>query len=499
MAELIELSVGKVTGQKREGVLEFLGIPYAEPLHGLARVRLPVPRKPWAGVFEASQYGMAVPQDAPAFMAVGPMGEDCLSINVWTPDRMGRLPVMVWLHGGGYLTGSTAQPLYRGDVLARREDVVVVSFNYRIGMMGYADFREYPELAADTNNGIRDQLLALTWIKEHIAAFGGDPECITLFGESAGGMAIATLLAVPAASGLFHRAIVQSGSADHVLEPGEAQKVARAFVGEGNDPSVLVTGPWSDLLRAARACHRLVLQRGVHSQPICQFGMPALPVIDGDVLPEAPLEAARAGRLQALPLLIGTTKDEWNLFIHAPQMMGGSPGKKDIPDEAVLERVFERAVPGRGSALAEAYRQAMPGASRDERIGAFETDRIFRVPSLRLAEQQPDSSYVYRFDWPCAGNRQLGACHVVDVPFVFGLVDEPIGQFFTGGGESAQALSAHVQSAWASFARRGKPQAKEWPVWPAYGSERATLLIGEMTTLDFDPESARRRIWDDVI
>lgn len=493
----VTLSIGQLQGFEQDGVHQFLGVPYAQPLIGLARLQRPRAVEAWEGVRQATAFGSAVPQDEIPFMPVGSIGDDCLNLNVWTPDLHGKRPVMVWIHGGGYITGSTAQMLYHGARLAAGQDVVVVSFNYRLGILGFGDFSEFPELGADTNNAVRDQIMALEWVRDHIAAFGGDASNVTIFGESAGGMAVSTLLAVPSAKGLFHRAIVQSGSADHVLQPDEARRVARTFAeAAGQDLAAVVTGDWRAFLAACRPCYRMIVNRGIHPRPVAQFGMSALPVIDGDILPEPPLEAIRKGAAKGIALIVGTTRDEWNLFFHAPQMMGGG-GKREEQDETFLEKVFERGMPGQGRDIAEAFRRVMPDADVPARICAFETDRIFRIPSIQLAEAQSAHAptRMYLLDWPSPVNRRLGSCHVMEIPFVFGLVDVPIGQLFTGGGEEARRFSAQVQSAWGGFARNGVPESEGWPQWLLYGQDRQTLMMGRETRLESDPEAERRGLW----
>lgn len=493
---------GRLIGQRGNDIRIFRGIPYGARLDGLSRVRRPEPVKPWAGSREALRFGCAAPQEDVPMMASGVMGDDCLMMNVWAPETSRPLPVMVWIHGGGFVTGSSAQPLYEPSRLAVENQVVVVSFNYRLGMLGFGYWGEFPELAADTNNGLRDQILALQWVQDHIAAFGGDPGRVTVFGESAGGMSIACLLASPLAQGLFQRAIVQSGSGDHVLKPHHAGRITQIFAdAAGGDLESLLSGPLDAILRAQRRCGRALVERGEHERPIPQFAMTMMPVLGDDVLPRHPERAFAAGVGKHVPLLIGTNVDEWNFFYFAPQMMGMERGNVSLDDERLLHE-FERAVPGRGEAMAGAYNYLMPEASREERICAMETDRMFRIPSTRMLEARAAAgaqSWSYLFDWPCPLMRALKSCHVVEIPFVMGNTAEAAGQFFTGGTAEAAALSENVRAAWSAFAYGQAPGSSGWPEWPAYlghDQRRHTLVIGTNTHLVDDPEADRRRLWE---
>jgi para-nitrobenzyl esterase len=495
----VKTALGIVEGEQREGLRIFRGIPYAEPLAGLGRVRRPAPVQPWAGVKPALEWGLAAPQEEIALMGVGPKGDDCLNLNIWSPASEVPLPVMVWIHGGGFITGSSSQALYEASRLAQDNKVVVVSLNYRLGILGFGCFAAYPELEADTNNGLRDQILALTWVRDHIAGFGGDPARVTIFGESAGGMSVACLLASPAAKGLFQRAIIQSGSGDHILRPAEARRIAQVFAdAAGGDVAACLQGELKGIVRAQRACTREIVQRGLHDLPVPQFGMTLLPVLGDDILPEHPEQAAAVGAARDVPLLIGTNVDEWNFFYFTPQMMGLDPEPKPDTEERLLHE-FERAMPGRGEAMLRAYRYILPDANRDALVCALETDRIFRLPSTRLLEAREAAggkSWSYLFDWP-SPMRVLKSCHVIEIPFVFGITNEPTGQFFTGGGEAAATLSADVRAAWAGFAHGNDPAAPGFPAWPAYGGGyRYTMAIAARSRVVDDPEEDRRRVWE---
>lgn len=504
VAPRVATRLGVIAGLAREGIELFRGIPYAQPLIPARRIAAPVPVEAWRGELDATRWAPAAPQEDIPFMGVGASGEACLALNIWRPvRRTASLPVMVWIHGGGFATGASHQALYDAAALARDNGVIVVSLNYRLGILGFGEWSDWPALGGASNAGLRDQILGLQWVRDHIADFGGDPDNVTLFGESAGGMSIACLLASPLAEGLFHRAIVQSGSPDHVVAPAEAARITRRFAeAAGGDPAACLRGDVAGVVAAQRACFRATVNRGAHARPVPQFGMTLMPVFGDDLLPEPPLAALRRGVGARLPVLLGTTVDEWNLFYLAPQAMGRGEARPE-PDADRLRHEFERTLPGQGEDMLAAYRALMPEAAGSEVFCAYETDRMFRIPTLRLAEARFGAAaptWHYLFEWPCAWNPRLKSCHVMEVPFVFGITGQPTGQFFTGGGEAAARLSAEVRTAWTAFARGESPAAPGWPAWEPYREgERATLRIAARTLLENDPEGGRRRLWSGVI
>lgn len=501
--------LGVIAGTTRDGVDIFRGIPYAKALSGLGRIRAPEPVTAWEGVLQATQWAPAAPQEDIPLMGVGATGDNCLALNIWRPGATAPdagLPVMVWIHGGGFVTGASNQALYEASTLAKENGVIVVSLNYRLGILGFGDWSAWPALGGVSNAGLRDQLLALQWVREHIASFGGDPANVTVFGESAGGMSIACLLASPQAKGLFRRAILQSGSPDHVVTASESARMTQRFADAAaevaGDVAACLQGDLAGIIKAQRACFSTTVNRGLHREPVTQFGMTLLPVIGDDVLPAHPLQALQAGVAADIPVLLGTTLDEWNLFYLAPQAMGRGQARPE-PDAERLQHEFERTLPGRGAAMLAQYRALMPEAAGSEVFCAYETDRMFRIPTLRLAEARFTAAaptFHYLFEWPCAWDKRLKSCHVMELPFVFGIIDRPTGQFFTGGGDEARRLSAEVRQAWTAFARGETPAASGWPAWPPYADgERATLHIGASTRLRSDPESERRRLWEGML
>ncbi len=472
MSEVVELRTGRIRGVARRGVSSFSGIPYAAAPAGPHRWRPPAPPAPWAGIRECDRFGAVAPQTESLVELTlgrddGEQSEDCLALNVWTPAcDAARRPVMVWVHGGSFLTGAGSGGLYRSGLLARDGDVVVVTINYRLGALG---FLAHPELAGDGeewldgrtwtgsgNWGLADQVAALAWVRDHIAAFGGDPGNVTLFGESAGGMSVASLLAVPEARGLFRRAIVQSGPPyTSSLEDAAtlAEKIA-SQLGVGLSRAELEQVPADRFVEAVAAFGRA-------SSATDDSGLLMRPAIDGGLLDRPPEQAVADGVASDVPLLIGTTRDESAFFAL------GNPALSSLDDEGLL-RWMRRITPDRAVA------ERVLGTVRDVRRergetvtpialwNALATEHLFRVPTLRLADAHAAAAadgvgtYCYLFTWesPAFGGF-LGSCHALDIPFVFGTVHHPLVQTFSGGGDDAFELSAAMRRAWTSFAMVG--------------------------------------------
>jgi para-nitrobenzyl esterase len=426
-------------------------------------------------------------------MDVGRTDEDCLYLNVYAPAGGGaRKPVLVWIHGGGFVIGSGSQVVYDGSRLARRGDAVVVTINYRLGALGFLHLAELcPDLpGAVSNPGLRDQVAALAWVRSHVAAFGGDPGNVTIFGESAGGMSVATLLGMPSARGLFQRAIPQSGACHHFHAPEMATRVAEA----------LLQALGIERRDAPRALRELPAQKLVEAQTqtTLKLGttlglLPMQPVVDGDSLPAPALQAVREGAAAGVALLTGTTRDEWKLFTLL------DPSLRRLDEVSLLARLGRDVPEVDADELYATYRDARRrrGDSHApiELYAAVHTDRTFWVPALRLAEAQAarePRTFVYRVDHesPMLGGA-LGACHAVELPFVFGTYDLPGGEQFAGKGPEVEALSGRMMDAWLAFARGGDPG------WPAYDAERrATQVFGPRCALEHDPRPDERRVWD---
>jgi para-nitrobenzyl esterase len=494
---------GQVEGERALGpVCVFRGIPYARPPVGPLRFRAPEPPEPWQGTRDARGFGSAAPQDMGLATDIGDRAEDCLVLNVWTPaPDHGKRPVLVWIHGGGFTTGSSAQELYDGSELAARGGVVVVSINYRLGVLGFGYLREVLGAAgADlpANLGLRDQLAALHWVRDNIAEFGGDPQNVTLFGDSAGAMSVSMLLATPSARGLFKRAIAQSGAAHHVLYPDQASHVASVLLHELGAPERVFSASAEELVVAQRKCIKQYVWRGARGKRVYQSGITLMPVIDGELIPEDPLTAIANGSARDVQLLAGATLEEWNYFLFLSE-----PAKRDI-DDAALFKILEKRQPGLGRAAIEFYRMRLGAVPPWKIYSAFESDRSFRMPAIRLYEAHAadgGKSFAYLFDFKSRlFHNQLGACHALDVPFVFGTIESRFGRAMTGATEDAVQLSRRMLDAWVAFARTGDPSHERIGAWPAYTvGDRETMRLGLSVRVENDPLSAFRPFWEKIV
>ena len=512
MEGVVSVAQGRLRGVWRGDLWSFSGIPYARAPVGALRWRPPLEAEQWNEIRDASTFGPIAPQSpavpgvtSPADPAASePHSEDCLSLNIWTPELPespvgtsghGR-PVMVFIHGGGFTSGSGSVFLYRGGELVRNGDAVVVTINYRLGALGFLGHRDLDDPDGLVGNwGIQDQLAALRWVRDNIRAFGGDPGAVTVFGESAGGFSVVTLLGMPAARGLFRRAIVQSGGA-HVHTPDEAERSADRLA------SVL----------GIAACTRESLERVPASELVAateelgkrrpdpgMIPLPFLPVVDGVLLPEHPLAAVASGAAAGVDLVIGTNKDELTLFGL------GNPALMALDEEGMTRWVGNAAPDMPGAELVDAYRTAL--RSRGDSVEATAvwvavgTDIVFRWPSLELAAAhcaQGGRAFVYLFDWPSpAFGGILGSCHALELPFVFGAVSEPAVQVFSGGGPAVETLSSQMQRAWLAFAATGDPSHDgigSWRGWEP--DDRATMIFGADTRLELAPQDEELAVFE---
>jgi para-nitrobenzyl esterase len=495
---------GKVEGVEKLGCLQFRGIPFAAPPVGNLRWQPPQPPASWDGVRDATEFGPICPQVAGTMEALGgrqaepdPMSEDCLTLNVFTPAADdAKRPVMVWIHGGGFSTGSGRVPWYSGHNFAR-DGIVCVTINYRLNAFGFLHLEDLfgPDLRGSGTLGIADQVAALEWVRHNIASFGGDPANVTIFGESAGGMSVGTLMATPSAKGLFGKAIPQSGAAHTTHTPQVATRIAErfcAYVGVKPSDVDALHALSSDEIIAAVARFGVEASENLDlfGEDFAGFGLPFQPVIGTDVVPRAPIEVLRDGDASDVTTLVGTTLEEWKLFTIMTS-------EESLRKRAIrpLRNLCDKA----GVSVDElvgAY-EAKVGAGDELGLrNALETDRNFRIPAIRLAEAQVTAgapTYMYRFDWktPAFGGR-LGACHALEIPFVFDNLDAPGANVFTGGA-APQALATAMHDAWVSFAATGDPG------WARYDtSRRTTMLFNEKSGPADDPDGDLRRVWDGV-
>ncbi|GAB2982657.1 carboxylesterase family protein [Amycolatopsis acidiphila] len=481
---------GTLRGSREAGLAVFRGIPFTEPPVGALRFAAPRPVRRWSGVREAVTYGPPPPQagafamDALSRDAAG----DWLTLNVWSPDPGpgAGLPVMVWIQGGAYAIGMANLPEYDGGRLARDGGVVVVTFNYRVGIEGFAQLDGAP-----ANRGLLDQVAALEWVRDNIRAFGGDPDQVTVFGESAGAGSVAALLAMPCAAGLFRRAVAQSVpgtffsaelaadiaaacAAETGLRPtvADLSAVAPARLAAAGDAVTAKMGRWAG--RWGQAAHRSI---------------PFSPVVDGDVLPATPWQALAEGAGRDIELLVGHTRDEQRLFTALDGLLG-----QVTPEQAAT--ALEVFAPGPDGA--RRYRDGFPAAGPDELYQLVNSDWLFRMPTLHLAQAQTTAggrAHLYELTWPAPGmGGALGACHGLDVPLVFGNLDSGGPAMLIGEDAAAEAaaLSTDIRGVWTAFATHGDPG------WPAYDTgQRLVRLFDTRPAVTAYPEEASRLIWQD--
>ncbi len=497
---------GKVAGLELEGpvrpILQFRNVPYAASTGGANRFRPAQPVEPWDGVRDGTEHGPVAPQPASPLAALLGAGaqtlsEDCLTLTVTTPGLDGARPVMVWIHGGAFTGGSGSTPWYDGAAFARSGDVVVVSINYRLGAFGFLHVGHLlGEDYADAGSaGIGDQIAALEWVRDNIAAFGGDPSRVTIFGESAGGMSVGTLLGSPRAQGLFTTAIAQSGAAQNASSPDQAAEVSALVLEELGLTEAGADGLLSvdvDRLLAAQvaASGTYTARRGLPG--IDGGGLPFQPVAQTPSVPRHPLDAIRDGNAAGVRVITGTTTEEWKLF---GLMMRATQGPLDL---GRLQSRVARSMGAAGEALLERYTANRPGQDPEDVWSALVTDFVFRIPAIRLLEAQlghRDDVFLYEFDHrSTAWDGALGACHAIEIPFVFDNLDQPGVKGLVGEvGEVERELASDVNARWTAAATGDEP-------WERYSlATRSTRRFGGADPgVHDDPHGDERALWDDL-
>jgi para-nitrobenzyl esterase len=482
---------GRLRGRQASGGPHvFLGVPYAQPPLGELRFRAPVPVTPWQGVREAAEYGPTAPQPEQDFTLIPEpvvRGDDFLNLNIYTPDLgSAGLPVLVWIHGGGFFSGCNRSPWYRGESFAR-DGVVLVSINYRLGAEGFLALEGAPP-----NRGVLDWMAALQWVQDNISAFGGDPSRVTIAGQSAGGAACATLLGARRARGLFSQAILMSGAAHMSVSPLAAQQTAAAFAGElGTEPTrtAFARIGVEDLVAVQQRQAGAGLAGGGPVGTARRIAANLLtlgPSPDGDLLAATPIEAIAAGAGADVPVLVGNTSQEFT-------MMAGLAGG-EITEAILLEALAALGLTD------EKARQYLSEGGRQPPAALFAqaiTDRTFRVPAVRVAEARANAvadTCLYEFRWQAPGlGGLLGAGHCTDLPFVFDLLGAE-GVAAVAGDEPPQELADVMHRAWVQFISTGAPG------WSAYEkTRRATMLFGSACEVADDPAQSLRSIWDGVL
>lgn len=502
----VETSTGKVRGVRHSGVSSYLGIPYGLDTH-LTRFQPPRPAEPWTGVRDCLAFGPQAPQmeidegsvdlSSPfvkqilaAFkegIEVGHESEACLVLNVYTPEasRARKRPVMVWLHGGGFAMGSSADPQYNGSALCRRGDVVVVTLNHRLNVPGYLYLGALHEDFADSgNSGTLDQILALKWVRDNIAAFGGDPSNVTIFGESGGGAKVSTLMAAPEAQGLFHKAIIQSGPGVTMIPQADAAAFAEHTLAQlGVHPADVHQLQTMDVRRIIAASRTAAAAFRGHRT--------LAPVVDGRALPRDPFKPDAPQISRNVPLIIGTNKDESTLFLSADPLF------RHFTVEQAQAR-FRAMLGPRGDAALALYRSLRPNDPPTYWVTAMMTDTAMQMDSIRIAERKAAEHaapvYMYRFDWetPALGGV-MRTPHGLDVPLVFDNPDTK--RLILGNGPEPAKLAAVMSQAWIDFARSGNPSQPGLD-WPAYDQlTRQTMLFNVKSHAVSDPVRAKREFW----
>ncbi len=490
---IIKTNKGKIKGVQESNLQRFFGIPFAKPPIGDLRFLEPQQLDSWDDVKDATEFGSIPHQNNPDIPPLGQKeDEDCLYLNIWTPaaDNKAR-PVMFWIYGGGFIIGASSRSRLNGANLAVHGDVVIVNFNYRVGALGFINL---PGITP--NIGILDQIKALKWVKENIDKFGGDPNNITIFGESAGAVSVSILLTNPAAKGLFHKAIMESGCAsprDFAVRKGTEKFLSKLGIEKG-DINALREVPIKKLMRIQRKVSGTMLELAKN---------PFNPFVDGKIIPEHPLEIIRRGEAFFVPILIGYNKDEMGFIPIILKQADESKAKPII--DMIKTQFYESGVKEQElDLLLNIYKKEIEEKYPKipyKYLGALLTDVIFRIPIIRNLEayikHQPNA-YSYIFTYGSRINNM--ALHTIEIPFVFGNLNTR--DIADGGIEinkESKVLEKNVMDAWVAFAQTGNPSHDGLPKWTAYDLKtRSTMILGVNLKIENDPMSELRKLWDNI-
>jgi para-nitrobenzyl esterase len=502
---IAETAFGKLRGVDNAGIKIFKGIPYGANTAGGNRFMPPAEPADWSGIRDALQYGQSAPQRdpnapprPPGTLSISgeklpPEGEDCLVLNVWTPaigpasSTNRKRPVMFWCHGGGFATGSGSSPDNDGTNLAHRGDVVVVTINHRLNVLGFANLSAFSDdFAASGDAGMLDIVQALKWVRSNISQFGGDPNMITIFGQSGGGRKVETLLAMPSAKGLFHRAIIESGAAVTVVDRDVAiRNSEQLLVKLGIDKDNVRALQKLSVDKIMSAYFSVVKDNSDVDPSLGGFS----PTMDGKILPQHPFAPSASPVSADVPVMIGCTRTEMTLFSLT------DPSAFSQTDEDMRKRV-SNLLGDRAPATIDLYRKLNPGASPSDLFFLIASDLRYGAPTMLAAQRRAALGkapvYLYYFTWetPVQGGR-LKSPHTMEIPFAFDNVK--ISARITGGGSEAMALADKVSDAWIAFARTGDPNTPKLPHWPAYeAKDRATMVINNVSKVVNDPLHEQR-------
>jgi para-nitrobenzyl esterase len=485
---------GKVEGfQTENGVYAFLGIPYAEAPKGDLRFAAPVEKKPWKTTLQAKQFGFSCPQtnDKSEPASLLPQDEDCLTLNIWTPmaDNKKR-PVIIYIHGGGFINGGSGDPTYNGSTFSKRGNIVFASINYRINAFGGLYLEDFGEqYRGSGSTGIQDQIMAMKWIKNNIAKFGGDPENITIMGESAGCISSITLMSLPQTKGLFKKVIAESGGCNVLRTREQASQFTKQF---------LEIAGVNDVASLKKLTKEQVVD--IAAKQLAAAGVVAdmvfAPVIDETVIPEYPPTAIENGAAKGIALLNGTNHDEYRYWLYyIPSLVSTS-----LDQLLGMAPELKAKLKGQENKILDFYQKKYQGMEKGNETLAFVTDLVFYIPHTQICEAQSKYSnvWLYRFDWKSHAQEYFGACHAIELPFVFKTFDSPLSDEIVGPTPPIE-LSDIMQDAWISFARTGNPNHKGMPEWPRYDTERrATMIFNTTSELKDDPDKEVRELYKGI-